>query len=131
MEREPEESSLSSLVNEASAKPVQKPDHPPLFGTDGMEQNGESVTHSSWWLAVYVLRVARAHEEAYDKAAADKATKDAPFGTHVDYKQFQTKTIHQCAEDLLPEAYVEPVYYLLQYTWNDIQDWAVAQVTKD
>lgn len=131
MERKPEESSLAGLVNAAATKNQPTTERGPLWGTDGTEQQPGSVTESAYWLAVYVLRVARAHEEAYDKAASEKATKDAPFGTHVDYKQFQTKTIRQCAEDLLPEAYVEPVYYLLQYTWNDIQDWAVAQVTKD
>lgn len=97
----------------------------------GGRQTDASVENSAWWLAVYVLRVAKAHNEAYDRKAAERATKDAPFGTHINYRQFQTKTVSQCAADCVPEPFVTPVALMLMMTWNDAQEWALALLEKD
>jgi hypothetical protein len=84
-------------------------------------------------LAGYVLAVAAAHEAAYNKAGADAATDEYLKGgdrtevgaqMFVDYAQFQTKTIYQCAEEVVPHLYRQPVYLLLQTAWNDALMWA-------
>lgn len=51
---------------------------------------------------------------------------------YVDFAKYQTKTIHQCAEEIVPVLYRQPVYLLLQTAWNDALDWAVtALATRD
>ena len=84
-------------------------------------------------LAGYVLAVAATYEKAYDKVASDAATDEYLKGgdrtevgaqMFVDYAQFQTKTIYQCAEEVVPHLYRQPVYLLLQTAWNDAIAWA-------
>jgi len=123
--------SLAELVNEATAKPAQAEERGPLWGTDGEEQNPGDVKQAAWWLAVYVLRAARAYEAAYDTEAATKTRKESPLYANVDYKKFYTKTLRQCVEDVVPEAYRVPVHCLLFKTWNDAQDWATELLLKD
>lgn len=84
-------------------------------------------------LAQYILDVAKAHEAAYDKVASDRASvqaaeKEALYNlpVYVNYAQFQTKTLHQCAEEIVPVLYRQPVYLLLQTAWNDAVEWAVS-----
>lgn len=84
-------------------------------------------------LAQYILDVAKAHEAAYDKVASDRASvlaaeKEAKhmMPVYVNYAQFQTKTLHQCAEEIVPVLYRQPVYLLLQTAWNDALEWAVS-----
>lgn len=42
----------------------------------------------------------------------------------IDFSKFQTKTIWQCAEEVVPHIYRTPVYLLLQTAWNDALQWA-------
>lgn len=42
----------------------------------------------------------------------------------IDFSKFQTKTIWQCAEEVVPYIYRTPVYLLLQTAWNDALQWA-------
>lgn len=44
--------------------------------------------------------------------------------SYIDFNRFQTKTIYQCAEEVVPYLYRQPVYLLLQTAWNDAIAWA-------
>jgi len=89
-------------------------------------------------LAGYVLASAKCHEDNYDKEAASEAEKEAGaeydnakasgdpyYYMHVvDFAKFYKLTLRQAVEATAPAAFVEPVYLLLQLSWNDALDWA-------
>lgn len=70
-------------------------------------QNGESVDHSAWWLAVYLLRV----ELSWLNLKG----------------QDLTLLINQ-ADDICPEQYVEPVYLMLRSAHYESVAWALDQL---
>lgn len=68
-------------------------------------QNGESVDHSAWWLAVYLLRVELAQLKSQD---------------------FTLLKIQ--ADDICPEQYVEPIYLMLRSAHYESVAWALDQL---
>lgn len=90
-------------------------------------------------LASMLLRAMELRESSYDKAAVDKAEKEAEasiegFGTKyslagdlIDYSTFYGLTLEQAAEKAATEA-GEPtmasiIFYLMYHAWNDVQSW--------
>lgn len=70
-------------------------------------QNGESVDHSAWWLAVYLLRVELAQLKSQD---------------------FSLLKLQ--ANDICPKQYVEPVYLMLRsaHSHHESVAWALDQL---
>ena len=72
-----------------------------------------------------ILEAQKIREESYNKEAADKAKENR----YVDFSQFYTKTLFEASEEAACNAgfnlrMIQPIYLLIKYTWNDIQDWA-------
>lgn len=68
-------------------------------------QNGESVEHSAWWLAVYLLRVELAQLKSRDLTLLKAQT-----------------------EAICPEQYVEPIYFMLLSACTQSVAWALDQL---
>jgi len=72
-----------------------------------------------------ILEAQKIREESFDQIAADKVKGNL----YVDFSQFYTKTLFEASEEASCNAgfnlrMVQPIYLLIKYTWNDIQDWA-------
>jgi hypothetical protein len=75
------------------------------YVTGRQVQNGEGVDHSSWWLAVYLLRVESAQLKSQD---------------------FTLLKIQ--ADDICPGQYVEPVCLMLRSAHYESVAWALDQL---
>lgn len=83
-------------------------------------------------LAKAILVAADVRERSYDEAASHKASEDAKarreaepgnlYAGLVDYRQFYRASMLTACQTAGPLA--QPVYLLLQYTWNDAIGWA-------
>jgi hypothetical protein len=86
-------------------------------------------------LAQLVLAAMRTYEDGFDHAAANaakakaeedrKADPDNPYAGLVDFRQFYRLTMRDACALVCPDAsMIEPVYFLIDGYWNDIQIWA-------
>lgn len=98
----------------------------------------EAVREFANGLAGWIQASAAAHENSFDKEACEamRIAKDAEFEAakeagepHAylygifDAEQFYRMTLLQAVQSVTPADMVEPVYYLLRHTWNDMQHW--------
>lgn len=72
-------------------------------------------------LAKCILATAELHENSFDHKAAEATT-----SVMEDVRKHYRITLHDAAKQSCPEELVQPVYLLLQCSWNDALDWARA-----
>jgi hypothetical protein len=104
----------------------------------------DTVGPTAYDTARCILEAVRVYESSYDHEGADAETKrvsDANVALRAEaaltgrelklsemqwgfYEKYQRLTIREAVEAVVPENFVQPVYLLIKYTWNESLDWA-------
>ena len=75
--------------------------------------------------AEVILEAVKIREESFDQAMADEMEKSKHPNFHDCYRLSIWEAVEKAVEQLdIDKRMVQPIYLLIQYTWNDIQDWA-------
>lgn len=76
----------------------------------------------------YVRRRGRGYvfDLSTQETQAEQERVEVSIDELIDYAKFQGKTIYECATEIVPHLYRQPVYLLLQTAWNDALGWANA-----